>query len=234
MISSKTKEFAKLVNNESKIAMIQLLMSKKFYTVNELARAAKIKPHTASYHLKKMQGLQLITMEKHGRFHYYQLIDQEFAAFFESISSIAPAPPVRYLSRKKEVQEITLGRTCYDHLAGKLGVHITNYLLENGYLVQNNKEAYVTEKGSQFFNEQGIDLDALKKQKRIFCSMCLDWSERTHHVSGSVGHALYQLFLNNQWIVKSKQNRSVTLTKKGVQEVKAAWGLDLSEENYFD
>lgn len=229
MISLNTKEYAKIVADKSKVLMMNLLMSSEFYTVNELARAAKIKPHTASYHLKKMQALDLVTMEKHGRFHYYQLTNQEFASFFESIGAITPPPAVRYLSQKQEMTEITLGRTCYDHLAGKLGVALTDYLMDNQYMSYENSQVTITPLGQKFLEQQGLDLEELKRRKRNYCSMCLDWSERRHHVSGSLGHALYELFLKNHWITKSKKNRSVTLTAKGRKELKDLWHFEFTE-----
>ena len=230
MNSGKTKKYAQIVTEDSKIAMINLLMSGKFHTVNELANAAKIKSHTASYHLKNMLALEILSMEKHGRFHYYKLIDEEFAAFYESVCGIVPPEPIRYLSKKNESEKLTAARTCYDHLAGKLGVTITKYLVENGYLVCSSKSAKLTDDGIKFLEAKGIDLVSLEQKKRNFCSVCLDWSEREYHISGSVGHAIYQLFVNNEWILKDDYTRAVMITDKGFADLEKHWKLKL--KNY--
>lgn len=233
MDQSKTQKFANIINDESRVAMINLLMSNQFYTVTELAKVAKIKTHTASYHLKKMMELDLVIMEKHGRFHYYQLSNQEFAEFFEGIGAVAPTPKVRYLSQQIESQKLTQARTCYDHLAGNLGVVITEFLLEKEYVVRLEKGLLVTEAGEDFLEKNNINVSELKNKKRNFCGLCLDWSERKHHISGSVGNAIYELFLRNQWIIKSEKSRAVILTDKGKEEIKKDWGISFdSIKNY--
>lgn len=228
MTDSKVTAFAQIITEASKVAMINLLMDGEFHTVNELARSAKIKPHTASYHVKKMKELGILTMEKHGRFHYYQLTNQEFAQFFEAIGAVTVVAPVRYLSQREEAKKMVEGRTCYDHLAGQLGVSVTQYLLDQDYLGYSNGEATLTSEGEQFLVNEGINVADLRKKKRQFCRMCLDWSERKHHVAGSIGHALFHLFLQKQWIAKSEKSRAVLLTHKGLKEIKSKWGLDLS------
>lgn len=227
MMESQVTAFAQMITEPSKVAMINLLMDGEFHTVNELARSAKIKPHTASYHVKRMKELGILIMEKHGRFHYYQLVNQEFAQFFEAIGAVTEVAPVRYLSQREEAKKMVEGRTCYDHLAGQLGVSVTQHFLDQGYLSYTKGKAELTSQGEQFLANEGIDVDELRKQKRQFCRMCLDWSERKHHVAGSVGRALFDLFLQKQWIIKSKKSRAIHLTDKGRAEIKAKWGLDL-------
>lgn len=228
MTDSQVTAFAQIIAETSKVAMINLLMDGEFHTVNELARSAKIKPHTASYHVKNMKELGLLTMEKHGRFHYYQLANQEFAQFFEAIGAVTEVVPVRYLSQREEAKKMIEGRTCYDHLAGQLGVSVTQYLLDKDYLSYVDQDVHLTIQGEKFLMSEGINVEELRKQKRQFCRMCLDWSERKHHIAGSVGHALFDLFLCNQWIVKSEKSRAVLLTNKGIEEMKQKWALDLS------
>ncbi|MGX2946554.1 ArsR/SmtB family transcription factor [Enterococcus alishanensis] len=227
MNSKNTKKYAQIIMEDSKIAMINLLMSGKFHTVNEIAKAAKIKPHTASYHLKNMLSLNIVMMEKHGRFHYYKLIDENFAAFYESVCGITAPEPENYLSKKIASEKMTQARTCYDHLAGKLGVSVTQFLIKKDYLNCSGKSAKLTEKGKIFLENQKIDLIKLSQQKRLFCHICLDWSERDYHISGAVGHAIYQLFLENGWIVKDKNTRAVILTDKGILELKEQWDLEV-------
>lgn len=226
-MDSQVTGFAQIITEPSKVAMVNLLMDGEFHTVNELARSAKIKPHTASYHVKRMKEMGILTMEKHGRFHYYQLANQEFAQFFEAIGAVAEVEPVRYLSQREEAKKIAAGRTCYDHLAGQLGVNVTQYLLDHDYLRYSNGKAELTSQGEQFLVNEGINVDELRKQKRQFCRLCLDWSERKHHVAGSVGQALFDLFLQKQWLIKSEKSRAVYLTDKGKAEIRIKWGLEL-------
>ena len=118
-------------------------------------------------------------------------------------------------------------RTCYDHLAGKLGVHLTESMLKAGYLEKEEREFTVTPKGEQFFTDFGIDLLDLRRKRRSFSHSCLDWSERHHHLGGALGHGLITHFFDLGWIVRVPSIRAVKVTDKGKVGFKQDFYIDI-------
>jgi len=115
--------------------------------------------------------------------------------------------------------ELTKARTCYDHLAGKLGVRLTENLMEKGIITNTGNTFVITQKGEKWFNDMGIGLDILRKQKRKLAYPCLDWSERKHHLAGALGSALLQVFLDKNWIKRKGNSRAIILTPTGEIEI---------------
>lgn len=220
-------KLAEILADKSRATILLAMMDGQFHTVNELAKAAGIKQHTASYHLGKLMELQWVTMEKHGRFHYYQIANNELARFLESWLPISPLAASRSLNQSLESQKLYLGRICYDHLAGKIGVQVTDFLLMNHYIEKINDTWTLSKDGEIFFEANGIDVEQLKKEKRCYCRMCLDWSERKHHVAGSVGKALMNMFFQNHWIEHTGDSRAIRLTSMGKEHLSANWMIDL-------
>lgn len=226
-------QLAEILADKSRSNILMVMMDGEFHTVNELARAAGIKSHTASYHLAKLTELQWIAMEKHGRFHYYQISNKELAQMLESWLQISPLKPSRSLNQSIENQMLYLGRICYDHLAGKIGVQITDWLLEKNYIVKSEADWSLSTEGEIFFESNGVNIELLKKEKRCYCRMCLDWSERKHHVAGSVGKALMNIFFNNQWVERTGDSRAIKLTAKGKEQLSKKWDIDFKSTNKF-
>ncbi|MTD40303.1 metalloregulator ArsR/SmtB family transcription factor [Erwinia sp. CPCC 100877] len=211
---------AELLSDQSRSIILTCLMTGERYTVNELARAAQIKQQTASYHLKKLKELHWVKEEKSGRFHYYRLVNSEVAEIIEQLSTVAPKKNIRYLSQKIENIHLYNGRTCYDHLAGKIGVAVTVWLVEKGYLFFNSEEELeLTAVGAVFLSEWGIDIEKSRQAKRVFCRKCLDWSEREYHLAGSLGKELTDLFFKKNWITRHGSSRAIKLTQSGMKEL---------------
>lgn len=116
-------------------------------------------------------------------------------------------------------------RTCYDHLAGELGVKIAESLLDWEIIMLTGGEYIVTEQGKKWFLEFGIDIEEAHKTRRSFAKPCLDWSERRHHISGWLGAAIATRFVELEWMTKEEKNRAVRLTKKGIEGVKGHLGI---------
>ncbi|AWI03435.1 ArsR/SmtB family transcription factor [Clostridium drakei] len=212
-------QLAEILADKSRSTILMVMMDGEFHTVNELAKTAGIKPHTASYHLAKLTELQWVAMEKHGRFHYYQIINKELAKMLESFLQMSPLKSPRSLNQSIENQMLYSGRICYDHLAGKIGVQLTNWLLKKNYIIKSESGWSLSIEGEKFFESNGVNIELLKKGKRCYCRMCLDWSERKHHVAGSVGKALMNMFFNNQWIERTGTSRAIKLTIKGKEQL---------------
>lgn len=206
---------AALLGETSRATILASLMDGRLHTASELAYMAAIKPQTASFHLAKLVEGKLVSVEKQGRHRYFQLANEEIAQFIESFLAISPLPEVRSLKQSSQVKLLQEARTCYDHLAGKLGVALTDSMLDAGYLKKEAKTFVVTIKGEQFFTDFGIDLNALQKKRRSFSNVCLDWSERRHHLAGALGNELFTHFLNLGWITRVPSIRAIKITDTG-------------------
>ncbi|WP_459503425.1 ArsR/SmtB family transcription factor [Bacillus sp. C1] len=212
-------KIASLISDTSRATILIQLLDGRPHPATELAHAAKIKPQTASFHLQKLYEAKVIDVEKHGRHRYYKIANPEIADSLEKILYLAPPEPIQSFKQSKEAKEIRLARTCYDHLAGKLAVDITNSLLQNNILLKENMLFHVTQKGERFFEEFGIDLHALHNKRRFFSKCCLDWTERQHHIAGALGNAMLERMLERGWITKVPQTRAVHITPLGKQHL---------------
>ncbi len=206
---------ASLIGDKTRSAILIALMEGKALTAGELALRANISPQTASNHLKKLTEAGLIELVKTPtRYHYYKISSSLVAKALESLSLIIPdqkRPP----RHDKLDFEICFARTCYDHLAGTLGVKITNALLKKELLKIDNHDFLLTKAGEDFFNKIKINFQELKKKKRQFAKPCLDWTEREYHLAGSLGSAFLEYLLNNRLLLHSKnKSRVVILTEK--------------------
>lgn len=181
-------EVVSLLGETSRAAMLTGLMDGRFHTAGELADMASITPQTASFHLSKLVQSGWITAERHGRYRYYQLANREVAQMLETMLTLSPPPQVRSLRQSTEVQSLREARTCYDHLAGQLGVELTEAMIRSGYLLPESGEFSVTAEGEAFFTDLGLNLTLLRRKRRAFAHACLDWSERRHHLGGALGH----------------------------------------------
>lgn len=218
---------ATLISEPSRAAMLTALLDGRFHPASSLAYIAGVKPQTASFHLKKMKESNVIRVERHGRHRYYGLMNHEIAAILESFLSVAPNIEIKSFKQATQDKAIRYARTCYDHLAGQLGVKITDSLLNNEYLENNEDSFIVTQKGEKFFAELKIDLQEVRKKRRTYISKCLDWSERRHHISGAVGNALLERLLELQWLSRHPDTRAIKITKEGEKNIQKIFGITL-------
>ncbi|RAR44210.1 helix-turn-helix transcriptional regulator [Paenibacillus sp. MDMC362] len=220
--NSNIAQVASLVSDASRAAILTVLLDGRYHPASELAYMANIKPQTASFHLSKMVAANLVTVEQQGRHRYYGIQNQEVAQIMETLLSISPPVEIRSLNQAVENEALRQARTCYDHLAGKLGIQLTNSLLSAGVLSEEGDQFTVTEKGEDFFKAFQVDLSRVKRKRRSFTHRCLDWSERRHHLAGALGHALLERLLELHWIQRVPSTRAIKITpegKKGLQEV---------------
>lgn len=186
-INPNMAEIGSLLGETSRATMLASMMDGRFHTASELAYMAAIKPQTTSFHLAKLVEGKLVRVEKQGRHRYFQLAGEEIAQLLESFLAISPPPEVRSLKQSSQMKLLQDARTCYDHLAGKLDVQLTESLLNAGFLKLEEKQFLITAEGAQFFTDFGLDLDDLKRKRRSFSHACLDWSERRYHLAGALG-----------------------------------------------
>ncbi|PAE98197.1 ArsR/SmtB family transcription factor [Shouchella clausii] len=218
---------ASLVSEPSRAAILTALLDGRFHPASELAYMAGIKPQTASFHLAKMVDADVIAVEKQGRHRYYGIQDPEIAKIMESLLSIAPPQKIKSFNQASQDKAIRSARTCYDHLAGALGVKVTDSLL-NMNVIREDKDGFVvTESGEEFFQAFQINLKKVRKKRRSFSHKCLDWSERRHHLAGALGNALLEKFIELNWVQRLPKTRAIQITDEGKQGLKETFSLDI-------
>ncbi len=209
---------ASLIGDKARATMLMALLAGRALTAGELAKQANISPQTASSHLNKLVKSSLLVVESQGRHRYYRLANRDVAHVLESLALVAPMQPYS----EKPVSEIQYARSCYDHLAGRLGVAVTLALLKNKWIKPADNEYVVTPGGIKFFISLGIDCEDLLIKRRRFAYPCLDWSERVHHLAGSLGARLLEIFIDKRWVMRVKSSRALLVTEKGKHELRRA------------
>ncbi|EEM68403.1 MULTISPECIES: ArsR/SmtB family transcription factor [Bacillus cereus group] len=218
-----------LLRSDSRVHILSYLLDGKAYPASELAHVAKIKPKTATYHLSKMQEEGILSIEKHGKHSYYRIFNSEISKILESLLVISPQEKIKPLRQSSQSSEFRRARTCYNHLGGKLGVAITNSLLDKGYLIKNDLYFHITKTGQEFFKELGIDINEITQNRRIFAKACLDCSEREHHLAGSLGNALLEKLLQLNWIQRVPKSRVIKLTPNGTKKFEQIFSIDITQ-----
>lgn len=213
---------AKLIGEPARAQMLIALLGSRAMTATELAHGANVSPQTASSHLSQMLDGELLALEKQGRHRYYRLASPEVAAALEALMSLR-ADKVTALN--DVLEPIHLARSCYDHVAGRLGVALADGLQAKGWLTATETGYEVTVGGETAFTDLGIDLATLRKQRRHFARQCLDWTERRPHVGGALGAALMIQLLERRWLKKDSKERVLHLTKPGQDGLERAFGV---------
>jgi DNA-binding transcriptional ArsR family regulator len=203
---------AALIGDPTRATILTALADGTALPASELAQRAGISRSTASVQLAKLVDGRLLEVERSGRHRYYRLADASIAAAIEALAVIAPHRPARSLGQARAGSELQAARTCYDHLAGALGVGLLASL-QRRRLVTADLE--VTPRGRARFAELGIDLDEVARARRPLTRACLDWTERRHHLAGALGAALATRFFELGWIERRPTSRAVRVTSQG-------------------
>jgi DNA-binding transcriptional ArsR family regulator len=221
-------EVAALVGDTARATMLAALMGGQALTGTELAFLAHVSRPTASEHLLRLTEARLVTVTAQGRFRYYRIASPMVAQMLESMIAVAALEvPSRYQPRSMRDEALRFARTCYDHLAGRLGVAIADALVDRGHLILTADGGMLTDSGVGFLSDFGLRLSPKPGSKRIFCRPCLDWSERRHHVAGLVGAEICRQLGAQGWIARSRETRAVQVTAAGEQGLRATFGVDL-------
>jgi DNA-binding transcriptional ArsR family regulator len=206
---------ASVVGDPARSRMLLALMDGRARTAKELAFFGRVAAPTASGHLAKLLECRLVTVAPQGRHRYYRLASPLIGQMIETMSIVAAdAPPLsRWRSRVDET--LVTARTCYDHIAGRLGVAIADVLQERGHVVFGDGGGEVTDTGRSFLADLGADFDRFGTTRRVFCRPCLDWTERRYHVAGAIGAALCEHCLTRGWLQRTRDSRALTITVEG-------------------
>jgi DNA-binding transcriptional ArsR family regulator len=206
---------AGLLGEPARTRILTALLSGCALTAKELAYFAGVTAPTASSHLSRLVGGDLLVMEKQGRCHYYRLKSAEVARAIEGLMTVASAPRPGWPPNHRVEPALREARMCYDHMAGRLGVALCDMLLRRRFVALGDNGGEVTSSGERFFAGIGVDLPKARGAKRQYCRACIDWTERRHHVSGAVGAALADAFLERRWIARVPDSRALSVTAAG-------------------
>ena len=210
---------AALIGEKSRAIMLWNLLDGKAYTATELAISADISKQACSNHLSKLVEGNLLTIESQGRHKYYRFANDRVAHAVENIAYLLP--DLHYFEKfnREPVEGIKKARTCYDHIAGSMGVKITTAMLKKEVIREMDEKYVVTGEGEVWFECFDINIPELQKMKRRFAYPCLDWSERKHHIAGALGAAILNAFLQKDWLRKKKHTRVLLITPTGKMEL---------------
>ena len=208
--------------------MLCSLMDGRARTSTEMAAIANVSPSTASAHLTRLKEDGLITLYIQGRHRYYSLADAHVARALEALMVISQNPAPAFIPTTPD--RLQFARTCYDHMAGTLGVQLHDHVIESGWLTTNldgSSTYQLTPAGENAMTGLGLEISAIKAQRRRFACPCLDWSMRRPHLAGALGAAFLQLFIDRKWVIKDLDSRVLALTPKGRKAFCARFGLTL-------
>jgi DNA-binding transcriptional ArsR family regulator len=227
-------EIGALVGDPARANILSALADGRALTAGELAYVAGVSPQTASGHLAKLADAKLLAVTKQGRHRYYRLATPLVGRMLESIMAVAADAPPRYRPAGKFDAALRFSRTCYDHFAGRLGVGLADRLCAQGHVVLGEDGGEVSEAGSVFLSRFGLDFDALRRQRRIYCRPCLDWTERRPHLAGAVGAALAARCFDLGWVRRKRDSRALTITERGRDGFHEVFGFDVPEDARSD
>lgn len=217
---------ARTIGEPSRIRMLALLMEGRALTAKELAYGAGVEPATASAHLQRLAADRFIEAAAQGRHKYFRLASPQVAQLIEALMALAPAAP--HAPRPHGPHgPLRAARFCYDHLAGRLGVGLTDALLQRRLLRQQDGGLLLSAAGERWCRDFGIELEPLRRARRRFAHPCLDWSERRDHLGGALGAALAQRLQELGWIERERHSRVVRISAAGRAGLEQQFGLRL-------
>jgi DNA-binding transcriptional ArsR family regulator len=220
-------EVAALVGDPARANILCALLGGRALTATELAFTAGVSPQTASGHLGKLHAARLIVLMKQGRHRYYRLAGPHVGHMLESIMNVALTGPPRFQPKSRLDEQVRRARTCYDHIAGVLGVGLADRLTERGFVVLGDEAGAVTPAGAEFLSQLGVDLSGARAKRRIFCRPCVDWTERRAHIGGAVGAALSSRLFQLRWIERVRDSRALTITPAGRRSLSEIFALSV-------
>lgn len=202
--------------------MLGALMDGRAWTGRELADFAHVSPSTASSHLQRLVNGELVSVVAQGRHRYYRIASTRVASALESLMALAPPPSLRHATERRIAADLCAARLCYDHLAGTLGVAMTDALVRRGALILSDAGASLTKEGATFFTALGARIE---QGRRPVCRPCLDWSERRPHLAGIAGAALATLALEREWVRRKNGSRALAVTPQGANAFRDLFGI---------
>jgi DNA-binding transcriptional ArsR family regulator len=214
---------AEAIGDPARARMLCCLLDNRARTSTELAMVAGISPSTASAHLARLKAERLVLVAVQGKHRYYTLEGPRVARALEALSVLAGTPRHRF--EPTTPTRLRAARTCYDHIAGSLGVALHDRFQALGWLTSDPCD--LTSKGARSFEALGLDIETIRAQRRRFAYPCLDWSERRPHLGGALASAILTLALQRKWVEQDLEGRALSVTARGRRELAARFGITI-------
>ncbi|HEX4852512.1 MAG TPA: helix-turn-helix transcriptional regulator, partial [Puia sp.] len=214
-MNNQFKKVAGLIGDPMRATILWTLLDGRAFTATELAIAAETSPQNMSMHISKLLQAGLLQTQHQGRHRYYSFANNEVAYAIEALANVTANNGSIQEEFETEKSGIKYCRTCYDHLAGKVAVDMTDTFLQRKLILLNKNEFVLTKKGKNWFADHGIEVDTLSEGRRSLIRPCLDWSERRFHLAGSLGAAVLKKMEKEDWIRRKRNTRAVVITGKG-------------------
>ena len=236
---------AALLADPARTKILLALGDSRALSASVLSDEAGVSPSTASSHLKKLLEGGFLALERHGRHRYYRLAGPHVAELLEALARVAPPAPVKSLREGTRAQAVRFARTCYDHLAGRLGTELMAAMLERGLLEGGDGrfdparaeadrlsapgwdvDYRLTERGVEELARFGVDVRELPRRRRLI-RYCVDWSEQRHHLAGALGAAIAERMFELGWARPARAGRAVHVTDEGLAGLRDTFGVEL-------
>jgi DNA-binding transcriptional ArsR family regulator len=228
-VDAAVARIAAAIGEPARARILFSLMDGRARTSTELAMIAEVSPSTASAHLNRLMSERLIKVFVQGKHRYYSLEAPSVARAMEGLSVLAGRSREKFVPNTPS--RLQAARTCYDHIAGTLGVSIHDRLKALGWLstgsARDRDNYNVTPEGTKALAALGIDIDATRALRRRFAYACLDWSERRPHIGGALGAAVLRIALKRKWVIQDLDSRALGVTSFGKREMLTRFGLSL-------
>jgi DNA-binding transcriptional ArsR family regulator len=240
-------QIGSLVADRARARMLLALGDGRALTASVLAAEAGVAASTASAHLAKLIDGGLLLVEQQGRHRYFALAGPQVGRMIETLAGLAPPAPVRSLRQGTRADALRAARTCYDHLAGRLGAGLMEALLERQLLAGGDGrfdpgvarrdrpaapgrdvDYHLTDRGYEQLSAFGIDFEALARRSRPLIRYCVDWSEQRHHLAGALGAALASRMLELGWVSHAPRGRAVQISRAGAEGLAQVFGLQVA------
>jgi DNA-binding transcriptional ArsR family regulator len=221
---------AAVIGEPTRARILVSLLDGHARTGTELGAVAEVGPSTASAHLQRLAAARLVTVRRQGKHRYYSLSGAEVASLLENLSALAGRRRAVFVCRAPA--HLRAARTCYDHIAGSVGVALRDRFAALGWLTSSaagGEESYeLSAAGIEAFTSLGIDVEAARSLRRRFAFGCLDWTERRYHLGGSLGAAFLQLARGRKWVRQDLDSRALRVTERGRREMLDRLGVPVS------
>lgn len=221
---------AAAIGEPARARMLYCLSDGHARTSTELAVVAEVTPSTASVHLQRLKAQRLVKVHAQGKHRYYSLEGPDVASALEALSVLAGGS-ARQAFTPNTPHRLRAARTCYDHIAGTLGVALHDRCTAQRWLVHaaEASDAYeLAPAGERAFTALGVDVASVRALRRRFAFACLDWSERRPHLGGALGAALLGVALKRRWVAQDLDSRALRVTAAGERELLSRLGVRLA------
>jgi DNA-binding transcriptional ArsR family regulator len=219
-VDDAVSRIAAAIGEPARARMLYCLLDGHARTPTELAMVAEVSPSTASVHLSRLKTERLVKVLVQGKHRYYSLDGPRVARVLEGLSVLAGGSHDRFVPNTPA--RLRAARTCYDHIAGTLGVSLHDRFKALRWL---SPSYDVTPDGSKALEVLGVDIETARALRRRFAYACLDWSERRPHLGGALGAAILKIALKRKWVTQDLDNRALGVTSLGRREMLARFGL---------